>query len=73
MLLTLMTRWPIIVTLGAALLGWVAGEMVITDPAVKDWIDAQGPVLHYLPPVFIAGGVVAVGTAWGFVDLYQGI
>ena len=41
LLLKLMERFPIIITLGAALLGWVAGEMAITDPAVKAWVDAQ--------------------------------
>ena len=62
LLLTLMTRWPIIITLGAALLGWVAGEMAITDPAVRDWIDAQWPLLHYLAPALGAAGVVAFGN-----------
>ena len=28
------TRFPIIITLGAALLGFLAGEMMLTDPAV---------------------------------------
>ena len=32
LLLKVMERFPIIITLGAALLGWVAGEMAITDP-----------------------------------------
>jgi predicted tellurium resistance membrane protein TerC len=27
-----MDRFPIIITLGAALLGWVAGDMAVTDP-----------------------------------------
>jgi predicted tellurium resistance membrane protein TerC len=62
LLLKLMTRWPIIITLGAALLGWVAGEMAISDPAVKAWIDAQWPVLHYAAPIAGAAGVVIVGT-----------
>ena len=61
LLLTLMTRWPVIISLGAALLGWVAGEMAITDPAVKDWINAQWPLLHYLAPVAGAAGVLAFG------------
>ena len=34
MLMKLMDRFPIIITLGAALLGWVAGEMAVTDPLV---------------------------------------
>jgi YjbE family integral membrane protein len=33
--LKLMDRFPIIITLGAMLLGWIAGQMVYTDPAVK--------------------------------------
>ena len=61
LLLTLMSRFPIIITIGAALLGWVAGEMAISDPAVKDWVDANAAVLHYLAPALGAIGVVLVG------------
>ena len=56
-----MNRFPVIITIGAALLGWVAGEMAISDPAVKDWIDAQMPYLHYVAPALGAAGVVALG------------
>ncbi len=34
LLLNVMDRFPIIITLGAALLGFLAGEMLLTDPAV---------------------------------------
>ncbi|MGY4831770.1 TerC family protein [Sphaerotilaceae bacterium SBD11-9] len=34
LLLKVMDRFPIIITLGAALLGFLAGEMMFTDPAV---------------------------------------
>ena len=34
LLLKVMDRFPIIITLGAALLGFLAGEMLFTDPAV---------------------------------------
>jgi YjbE family integral membrane protein len=61
LLLTLMTRYPIIITAGAALLGWVAGEMAISDPAVKAWVDANAAVLHYAAPVLGAIGVVVIG------------
>jgi YjbE family integral membrane protein len=61
-LLKLMERFPIIITLGAALLGWVAGEMAITDPVAKDWIDAHAHWLHYVAPALGAAGVVVVGT-----------
>ena len=45
LLLKLMVRWPIIITLGAALLGFVAGEMVVSDPAVADWFHAVHPYI----------------------------
>ncbi len=34
LLLKVMERFPLIITLGAALLGFLAGEMLLTDPAV---------------------------------------
>ena len=61
LLLNLMNRFPVIITLGAALLGWVAGEMAISDPAVKEWIDANMAYLHYVAPALGAAGVVALG------------
>jgi predicted tellurium resistance membrane protein TerC len=32
-----MERYPVIITVGAALIGMVAGEMLVTDHALKDW------------------------------------
>jgi YjbE family integral membrane protein len=37
LLMKFMERFPIIITLGAALLGWLAGEMLVTDPAIAGW------------------------------------
>jgi len=42
LLLHLMERWPIIITIGGGLLGFVAGEMLVTDPALKDWLAGAG-------------------------------
>jgi YjbE family integral membrane protein len=39
LIMALLTRLPVLVWLGAALLGWVAGEVIATDPAIM-------PVLH---------------------------
>jgi YjbE family integral membrane protein len=61
MLMKLMDRWPIIITIGAALLGWVAGDMAVTDPVVKDWVDANAAWLHWAAPVAGAVFVVAAG------------
>ena len=61
LLLGLMERFPIIITIGAALLGWVAGEMMISDPVAKGWIDANAAWLHYAGPAVGAAAVVVVG------------
>src|SRR5262245_128935 len=37
MLMKLMERYPVIITVGAALIGYVAGEMLVTDPVVIEW------------------------------------
>lgn len=60
-LLKLMDRFPVIITIGAALLGWTAGEMAVTDPSVKEWIDASAAWLHTVAPAAGAVAVVAVG------------
>jgi predicted tellurium resistance membrane protein TerC len=37
MLMKLMESYPVIITVGAALIGYVAGEMLVTDPVVVEW------------------------------------
>ena len=59
-ILKLMTRFPVIITLGAALLGWVAGEMAITDPSIAGFT-ANQHALHYVVPAVSAALVVVVG------------
>jgi YjbE family integral membrane protein len=60
-ILKLMERFPIIVTFGAALLGYVAGEMLVTDPAMEQWVEAQAGMLHQMIPVVGAIIVIVVG------------
>jgi nucleotide-binding universal stress UspA family protein len=61
LLLVLMERYPIIITLGAALLGWVAGDMAVTDPVDKPWVDLHAAFLHWGAPLACAVLVVVVG------------
>ena len=61
MLMKLMSRFPVFVTIGAGLIGWVAGEMIISDPALKDWIDANAPALHYASPIFCTFLIIFAG------------
>jgi len=39
MLMKLMVRYPSIITIGAALIGYVSGEMPVTDPVVVEWFE----------------------------------
>lgn len=59
LLLRIMGRFPVIITLGAGLLGWVAGEMALSDPAISGW-SAQQHTLHMLAPA--VGALLVVGT-----------
>jgi predicted tellurium resistance membrane protein TerC len=61
MLMVLMERYPIIITLGAAVLGWTAGEMAVTDPAVVTWVAENAHWLDWVAPAVGAIAVVLVG------------
>lgn len=60
-LLKVMERYPVIITFGAALLGYVAGEMMVGDPAVAEWVNTNAAFLHYAAPIGGAILVVALG------------
>jgi YjbE family integral membrane protein len=64
LLLKLMDRFPIIITIGAGLLGWVAGEMAVTDPLIKDWVNANMHWLHWIAPA--AGAVIVIAAGKWF-------
>ena len=61
MVLKLMDRFPIIITIGGMLLGWIAGTMAHSDPAVRDWI-VQTPSANYAMGLLGAGLVCGAGT-----------
>jgi len=45
LLVTLMERYPVIITIGAALIGMVAGEMLVTDPVALEWLNGLGGIV----------------------------
>jgi len=61
LLLKVMERYPIIITAGAALLGFLAGEMLLTDPAVDQRFGQQSPTLVNIAGAIGAVLVVAIG------------
>ena len=42
LLIKLMERFPVIITVGAGLIGWVAGEMLVADAALTPWLSSLG-------------------------------
>jgi YjbE family integral membrane protein len=62
LMIKLMERFPIIVMLGAALIGWVGGETIVNDAMLRDFAQANGWV-HYAAALAGALLVVAVGKA----------
>jgi len=42
LLIKLMERFPVIITIGAGLIGWVAGEMLVADSALEGWFTGMG-------------------------------
>lgn len=60
LMIKLMDRFPVIVTLGAALIGWVGGETIVHDNVLHDYAIGH-PWLHYVAAVAGAVLVVAVG------------
>ncbi len=62
LMIKLMERFPIIVTLGAALIGWVGGETIVADVVLKDVL-AANPWLHYAAAAAGAVFVVLLGRA----------
>ena len=57
LVIKLMDRFPVVITVGAMLLGWIAGTMAVGDPALSGWVPTQAgdkpgsleilPALHY--------------------------
>jgi YjbE family integral membrane protein len=60
LMIRLMERFPIIITFGAGLIGWVGGETIVSDVAFKDVLVAN-PWLHYAGAVVGAAFVILLG------------
>jgi YjbE family integral membrane protein len=60
-ILKLIDRYPVIIYGGGALLGYVAGEMLVTEAAFKQLVE-ENPYLHWLVPATGAVFVLAMGV-----------
>jgi YjbE family integral membrane protein len=61
LIMKLIERFPILVVAGGGLLGFVAGEMMVADTAIAEWVNAHAAWLHWAAPV--AGIVIVVVAA----------
>jgi YjbE family integral membrane protein len=68
LVLKLMDRFPLIITVGGMLLGWIAGTMAVTDPAIVGHI-AQTDTVRY---AFGVGGALLVLAIGKLVSARRG-
>ena len=65
LILNVFIRYPILIVAGAALIGWIAGEIWLSDPAIVDWthalIETHGEWLEMASAAAGAVFVVALG------------
>ena len=62
-IMRLIHRYPILVLAGGGLLGYIAGEMMVEDPAIAPWVAANARAYVWLAP--LAGvAVVVIAGLW---------
>jgi YjbE family integral membrane protein len=54
----LLQHQPLLVSVGGALLGYVAGNIAVADPAIAGWVNTQSPALTLMLPLLCAVYVV---------------
>ncbi len=63
LLSTLMDKYPVIIYIGAAILGKVGGEMIMTDPFTTGILHPSKWAVYAIEALF-AAGVIIVGKLW---------
>ncbi|CAI6070519.1 hypothetical protein PAECIP112173_02167 [Paenibacillus sp. JJ-100] len=63
----LLKRFPILVFVGSGILAFTAGEMLMKDPKLGEWLGGMATEAHVMLPIAMAGLVIAAGGAHRFV------
>ena len=58
---TLLANAPALIAIGAALLGWIAGDMAVSDPLIANWAGVNAPGLVAIAPALGAAFVLLYG------------
>ena len=61
MVMKVMDRYPVTIAIGAGLLGWIAGDMAVTDVVTKEWVSTQAKYLQWIAPASVALLVIVAG------------
>ena len=64
LVLKLLDRFPIVIALGAALLGWIAAGLIIDDPFIDRWPALNTTSAGYAAR--IAGVLLVLAAGWFF-------
>lgn len=59
-ILKMMEKYPAILYIGAGVLAWTAGEMIVGDNSVNPLIH-NIPGIHYVVPIAVTAGVLTIG------------
>ena len=63
LMLKVLHRYPILVMLGGGLLGWIAGEIIVSDPVVHGHLPFDEELVTRIAKPLLAIGVMLAGTA----------
>jgi YjbE family integral membrane protein len=61
-IMSLIKRFPLLIVAGGGLLGYIAGDMMVEDPAIAPWIAANAPQAAWLAPLVALTVVVVAGV-----------
>jgi YjbE family integral membrane protein len=73
LVIKLMDRFPAIITIGGMLLGWIAGTMAVTDPAVLGYLPTLPPEKVGALPEVVASIRYSAGIAGALLVLAAGM
>lgn len=60
----LLQKYPILIYIGAGILGYTAGEMFVTDEKIIDLIIENNPSLEWIIPIGATLAVILLGAFW---------
>ena len=72
LVIKLMDRYPWVITAGGMLLGWIAGTMAVTDPAIVGWMPLATPAVEGKTPEVLGSVRYAAGAAVAVLVLVTG-